>query len=620
MLRVDVWRVLIGRPLRSSEAAQEEIGPVEGLSALSLDALTSVAYGPQALLMALAPAGLIALGLAPWITIAIVGLLALLVLSYIQVIDAYPGGGGAYAVARANLGTGVSLLAGASLIIDYTLTVAVSIAAGVAALTSAFQPLVPLTIPLCVVILAVITLLNLRGLGDGARAFLLPTIVFIVGILVTIAIGLIHPLAPDLQPAGRSLVPTHALAAVDLLLLLKAFSAGCSALTGVEAIANGVPLFRHPRQHRAKQTEVLLGVLLAAMLLGLAILVQRFQVVPRENHTVLSQVMAHALTPGWAYAGLSIVITIVLALAANTSFGGLPVLASLLARDNHLPHSLAIRGDRLVFTNGIWLLAVLAGLILVVSRGNTDALIPLFAVGVFTGFTLAQAGLVRHWWTARPPGWQSRAFLNGLGAFASGASALIFVITKFTEGAWIVVVAVPLLIYLFIRIRRYYEAVGKLMGLDGIPARPAAIKRHTVAVVPATDVSKVVGEALSFGKGMADEVVAVTVVFDDDPDRAARLEQRWKRWDPGVRLVTLHSDYHSIEGPFVDYVRSLKKKSDCQIIVLIPVVVPEKLRYQPLHNHLDVVLSQALRGEPDVIVARVPFSLRIDDRDDGAPA
>lgn len=606
---MDIWRTLIGRPLRASQASREEITPVEGLSALSLDALTSVAYGPQALLLALAPAGLVALGLAPWITVAIVGLLVLLVLSYIQVIDAYPGGGGAYAVSRANLGTALSLLAGAALIVDYTLTVAVSVAAGVASLTSAFQSLTPLTVPLCLVILAVITLMNLRGLGETARAFLLPTVVFIAGILVTIGIGIVHPLAPGLRPVGSSRVAAHALAAVDVLLALKAFSAGCSALTGVEAIANGVPLFRHPRVRRAKQTEVLLGVLLMVMLLGLAVLIQRFQIVPRANNTVLSQVMAYALTPGWAFAALSIVVTIVLALAANTSFGGLPVLASLLARDNYLPHLFGIRGDRLVYTNGIWVLAVLAGILLVVTAGNTDALIPLFAIGVFIGFTLAQAGLVHHWWTARPAGWPVRASLNGVGAAASGVSALIFAVTKFTEGAWIAVAAIPLLIVLFLRVRRYYRFAGERLQLDRMPARPVAIKERTVAVVPIIDVSRASAKALSTAMRMADEVVAVTVVFDDEAERQAHLEERWRRWNTGVRLEVLHSPYHSIQRPIVRYVRSLRREKICQVMVLIPVVIPENLLYRVLHNHVDHALSAALRYEPGVVVARVPMSL-----------
>ena len=389
-----------------ADVSREQITPVEGLSALSLDALTSVAYGPEAIIVVLAVAGAGALHLVLPITLAIVALLAILVFSYRQVIDAYPGGGGAYAVSRANFGPRASLLAGAALIVDYTLTVAVSIAAGVGSLTSAFPGLTPDTVPICLGILAVITLLNLRGLGDAARAFLLPTMVFIVGLLAIIAIGLIHPLALHAPQPGRSLLPAHALEAVSVLLVLKAFSAGCSALTGVEAIANGVPLFKQPRVARAKRTELLLGGILGAMLLGLAVLADRWHIGPRSGQTVLSQIMAMAVGRHWAYYVMSLTITLVLALAANTSFGGLPVLASLLARDNYLPHLFSLRDDRQVFASGIWTLAIFSGVLLVAVAGNTLPLIPLFAIGVFTGFTLAQAGLVVHWRRDRPPRWQ----------------------------------------------------------------------------------------------------------------------------------------------------------------------------------------------------------------------
>ena len=470
-----VWRALIGRPLKSSEARHGEITPLEGLPALSLDALTSVAYGPEAIVLVLGTAGVAALHLVLPITIAIVGLLALLVISYRQVIDGYPHGGGAYAVSRANLGTGAAQVAAASLVVDYTLTVAVSIAAGIASLTSAFPSLSGATVPLCLAELAVLTVFNLRGLGETARAFLLPTFVFIVGLLAVIAIGIIHPLDPHLVQSGTSLTATVNLAPVGVLLVLKAFSAGCSALTGVEAIANGVPLFREPRQARAKQTELLLGVLLGVMLIGLAVLVDKFHVGPRTGQTVLSQVMGYSVGRGWMYYIVSLSITVVLGLAANTSFGGLPVLASLLARDHYLPHAFALRGDRLVFSKGIWALAVGAGLLLVVVRGNTNTLIPLFAIGVFIGFTLAQTGMVVHWRSTRPPRWRRKAVLNGMGAVVTAVATLVFLVSKFVEGAWVVVIVVPLIIVLFHRIRAYYERLGKVLGIGSIPPPPGPV-------------------------------------------------------------------------------------------------------------------------------------------------
>ncbi len=600
-------RIVLGRPLKSSEGAKEEINPVEGLSALSLDALTSVAYGPQALLVALGAGGLAALRLAPWISLAIVGLLCLLVASYLQVIVAYPGGGGAYAVARANLGRWLTLLAGAALIVDYTLTVAVSIAAGVGSLTSAFPGLFPFTVPICLAILAVSTVLNLRGLGEGARAFLLPTLGFIVAVLAVIGVGLIHPFAPHLRQFGAAQVATHTLQAVGVLLILQAFSAGCSALTGVEAIANGVPLFRKPRVRTARQTELLLGILLAAMLLGLAVLVQRFHVEPRAGNAVLNQIVAYSLGRGWLFDAISLLVTLALALAANTSFGGLPVLASLLAADHRLPHAFAIRGDRLVFTYGIVALAVLAAILLIATGGNTDSLIPLFAIGVFTGFTLAQSGMVRHWLRGREGGWRWRAALNAVGATASGISTLIFVLTKFREGAWVVIIAIPLLILLFVRVHRYYRRVAAEIRLGDRPAKPR--RGRSIVVVPFTEVSKLTREALSQALSMGDEVHAVTVVFAEDSERQKAVEEEWARWDPGVELVVLHSQYHSVARPLLRYLSSLKPSSTRRVVLLIPVIVPSHFWHRILHNHLDLVLSAALRRRRNVIVARLTLPL-----------
>ena len=465
-----IRRILTGPALSAREAATEQITPVEGLSALSLDALTSVAYGPEAILVVLAAAGATALHLILPITIAIVGLLVILVISYRQVIDAYPHGGGAYAVTRDNFGHQASKLAGASLIVDYTLTVAVSIAAGVGQLTSAFPSTTPYTVPMCLGILVVITAINLRGLGEEARAFLIPTLVFIVGLLAIIAVGFIHPLGLQTPESGQSLVTTHTVQAVSVLLVLKAFSAGCSALTGVEAIANGVPLFREPRVARAKRTELLLGLILGAMLLGLAVLTRKFHVQPRTNQTVLSQIMAEAVGRHWAYYIVSLTITLVLALAANTSFGGLPVLTSLLSRDNYVPHLFGVRDSRLVFGNGVGVLAVFSAVLLVAVNGNTNTLIPLFAIGVFTGFTLSQAGLVVHWRRTREPGWSRRATINSVGAAVTAAATMIFLFTKFIQGAWVVVVAIPLLIVLFNRIEAYYAGSAGDLAIGEVPA------------------------------------------------------------------------------------------------------------------------------------------------------
>ncbi len=604
------WRVLVGRPLRASELRKEQITPLEGLPALSLDALTSVAYGPEAIVVALAAAGAGALHLVLPITLAIVALLAILVFSYRQVIDAYPHGGGAYAVSKDNFGAAASLLAAAALIVDYTLTVAVSIAAGVATLVSAFPRLTPDIVPICLLILAVITVLNLRGLGEAARAFLLPTAVFIIGLLAIIAIGLIHPLALHAPQPGRSLLPSHSLQTVGVLLILKAFSAGCSALTGVEAIANGVPLFKEPRVKRAKRTEMLLGFILGAMLLGLAVLTARWHVGPRSGQTVLSQIMAMAVGRNWAFYTVSLTITLVLALAANTSFGGLPVLASLLARDHYLPHLFSLRGDRQTFANGIWALAILSAALLIAVNGNTQSMIPLYAIGVFTGFTLAQSGLVIHWRRTRPPGWRSRAAVNGLGAVVTAAATVIFLFSKFTQGAWVVVVAIPTFIFLFTRIRAYYRRVAEALGLDKVPPKPTG--KRTKVIVPVTTVSRLTRYALSEALSLSPDVTAVRVVLeegDQGDEDARRMREEWSQWDPGVPLVVLRTEYASVVEPIVRYIDAVCAVASEQVVVLIPVIVPSKLRYSFLHNHLDVVLSNALRERPYVVSARVSMPL-----------
>jgi len=609
-----LWRVLVGRPLRSSEVDKEQITPVEGLSALSLDALTSVAYGPEAIIVVLALAGAGSLHLVLPITIAIVALLAILVFSYRQVIDAYPGGGGAYAVSRANLGARASLVAGAALIVDYTLTVAVSIAAGVGALTSAFPSLTSATVPICLAILAVITVLNLRGLGASARAFLLPTLMFIFGLLAVIAVGLIHPLGLKESLPGRSLLQTHGLQVVSVLLILKAFSAGCSALTGVEAIANGVPLFREPRAKRAKRTEMMLGLILGAMLLGLAVLARRWHIGPRSNQTVLSQIMGMAVGRHWAYYVVSLSITVVLALAANTSFGGLPILASLLARDNYLPHRFGLRGDRQVFNSGIWVLAALSGALLIAVGGSTNELIPLFAIGVFTGFTLSQTGLVVHWWRTRPARWRQRALINGGGAIVTAFATVIFLISKFEQGAWIVVIAVPAFVLLFVRIHVYYVKVALALGVGAVPAAPAG--KSTLVIVPLSNLSELARYAMSEALSLSPNVIAISVQPDEASSETGKgddLEQQWAQWHPGPPLRILRTEYASIVDPICTFIEE-SRASDLQIVVLIPIIIPSRWRYRLLHNQLDLVLSAALRKHDDVIVARVEMPLNVSPR------
>jgi amino acid transporter len=599
------WRALTGRPLRFSEATTEQIRAYEGIPALSLDAIASVAYGPEATLVVLATAGAAALSAALPILVAITGLLVLLVLSYLQVIEAYPGGGGAYAVSRENLGAGAGMLAAAALIVDYTLTVAVSIAAGVASLTSAFPSLTPETVPICLALLLFIALLNHRGLGDSARAFLLPTAIFIVGILAVIVIGLVHPLHPHAPQPGHSLVATGSLAPVGILLVLKAFSSGLSSLTGVEAIANSVPQYREPKVTRAKHTELMLGGLLGIMLLGLGGLAERFHVGPRSGQTVLSQIIAHSIGRNVGYYIVALSVTVVLGLAANTSFGSLPVLTSLLARDNRLPHVFALRDDRLTFAAGIWGLFILSAALLVAVGGNTNSLIALYAIGVFTAVTLSQTGLVVHWRRGRPRGWHRRAFLNGLGAVVTGVAVVILLFTKFTEGAWVVVIAVPTFILIFEGVHRYYDRVGREhLALESVP--PPVRTHPTTAIVPLTSVTRLSAKAISDARSLSDDVVAVTVEFEEENAPSNHVARQLELWQPGVRLVTLRSPYSSVVQPICEYVELLRaQEPERVLLVLIPVIATRRLWQGLLHNHLDLALRRALRRRTDVVVARV---------------
>lgn len=607
---MEAWQFLFGRPLKARESESEEIGTSGGLAALSLDALTSVAYGPEAIALVLITVGAAGIHYLLPISLAIIGLLAILVLSYSQVIDAYPQGGGAYAVSKDNLGTGASKLAAAALIVDYILTVSISIAAGIGALTSTFPSLLPWTLVMCLGLLAIVTFMNLRGVGESARAFLFPTMVFVVGLLGVLAYGFFRPAHTYmLKKVPIASAPPH----VSLFFLLTAFAAGCTALTGVEAIANGVPLFREPRQLRAKRTEWLLGILLGAMLLGIALLTVRFGVLPGGNTTLLSKVMVGAVGRSWAFFVVSLAITTVLGLAANTSFGSLPVLASLLARDRYLPQSFAIRGDRLVFERGIWVLAMASALLLVAVNGNTQALIPMFAIGVFTGFTLSQFGMVLHWRKTRPPGWKLRATLNLAGAFATGLATMLFVVTKFVEGAWVVVLAIPVIIFLFGRIRRYYDRAGRQLQVGGLPQPVTPWPRPIVIVPLAPSLTELTRRALSHALSLSDEVIAVVVFLEaphgEDSQLRRVFEADWQKWNPPVRLVILKSQYQSVIRPLLRFINSIERHANQRILVLVPEVVPDSLGSMLMHNRLGTAIANALKKRTDVVIGMVPMHL-----------
>jgi amino acid transporter len=591
-----------------SEEDRHRLTAVEGLAALSLDALSSVAYGPQAILIVLATAGAAALHYTLPVTLAIVLLLAVLVISYRQVIEAFPGGGGAYAVAKAHLGSRASLIAAASLVIDYILNAAVGVSAGVEALTSAFSGLYRDRVVLCLIVLAAITAVNLWGVAESARLFIAPTIIFVVGIFAVIIGGLLrsHPL--PFHQGSLSSVP----ATVGVLLLLRAFASGCSALTGVEAIANAVPEFKKPRVRRAQHTEMGLGIILGLMLIGIAVLAQKFHTYPSATTTTLAQLTQASLGHNFVFYAIQLITTVLLALAANTSFGGLPVLASLLATDNFLPHLFFLKADRQVHRYGVVVLAVFAAVLLVVSNGDTQALIPLFAIGVFVGFTLSQGGMVLHWRKQGSPGWRGRAVINGVGAIFTLAALAVELISKFTEGAWLVVIVVPLLVLMFSKVHAVYARMGRELQIGQVPGPPQP--RSALVVVPVASMSRLVREGISAALSVGDQVVAVTVCYDDAEDHAAdeRLREQWTQWHPDVPLVTLHSTHRSLAPPIVDYLRELERTSaQDQLVVLIPEVQPAHPWQQILHNQRGFVLERAIqRGTVDVVICRLRYRLQ----------
>lgn len=569
-----------------------------GLAALSLDAMASVAYGPEAIVLVLALAGSAGLGFTLPVTAAIALLLVVLTVSYRQVIAAFPDGGGAYGVAKAHLGRIPALTAAASLVVDYVLNVAVSVSAGVAALTSTFPVLLPYAVVLCLAVLLLITAVNLRGITESARAFVVPTVVFVVGVLAVIIVGLVRR-----EPVVLSTAPASApVETVGLLLLLRAFANGCASLTGVEAIANAVPSFRTPRVRRAQTAEVVLGGLLGVLLIGMALVIQKFGIHPVDGTTVLSQVTEASFGHGVLYFIVSFSTVILLALAANTSFGGLPVLASLLAQDNALPHLFALQAERRVHRYGIGFLAVSSAVLLVVAGGQVNVLVPLFAIGVFVGFTLSQTGMVRHWLRDRPPGWRGKLTVNALGALLTGVAAVIVTATKFGEGGWLVVVTLPLLVLGMDRVERAYARIGARLELGKVPSRP--VPHRSLVIVPVSAVSLLTREALSAALSLGDRVEAVHVTTAGDDASREEFLRQWRAWDPPVSLRMLDDPHRRLAEPLVTYLASVKEQ---EVFVVIAEVEPEHLWQRLLQNQRGAVLDRALRRRSRAVVCRLRF-------------
>ncbi len=590
-----------GPRLGKHAEAGADLDVPRGLAALSLDALSSVAYGPQAIMAVLILAGASALRWTLPITLVITGMLVLLVISYAQVITAHPDGGGAYAVSKSNLGPWPALLAAASLVVDYALTVAVSLAAGAASLASVFPSLNHHLLLVALAGLALLTVINMFGISESAKFLIAPAAIFLVSILATIFLGLVraHPEAT----IGTHEVPTIT-ASLGVILILKAFASGCSAVTGIEAIANGVPAFRQPRARTAQRTEITLGILLGVMLVGLGVLIHIHHVQPRGGVTVLAQLTAGSLGAGWPFYVSNLAVCAVLGLAANTSFGGLPVLMSLLARDHRLPHAFYLRAEKPVYRIGIISLAVLGALLLLVSGAVVDNLIPLYAIGVFIGFTLSQVGLVRHWRQERPNRWRLRVAVNGVGAAMTAITVLVLLGSKFVEGAWGVVIAVPLLMLMFHRTELYYADVGRELKLGLTPPHP--VRHDSVVIVPTSTVNLLTERAVSAALSMGETVVAVSVAADDE--ERERLEREWAEWACGIPIEVIVDPHRSLVRSVLSYVGSIER-GDAVVTVLIPEVLPRRRRHEILHNQRGRLLAAVLKARTDVIVATVPFKL-----------
>jgi len=618
---------LVGRPLHSADAPHQAVGRAVGLAIFASDALSSTAYATQEILVVLAAAGLGALHYVFPVSVAIVVLLAIVTLSYEQTIHAYPSGGGAYVVARDNLGELPAQIAGAALLVDYVLTVAVSVSSGVAQLVSAFPRLFALRVSISVALVIAITIINLRGVKESGKVIAVPSYFFIFITYVTVAVALFKYGTGTL---GRVVDPPPMehigeFGALSLFLLLHAFSNGTTALTGVEAISNGVTAFKEPRSKNAGETLLWMGVILATLFLGISFLAAPVGAVPSESETVISQIARTAYDGrGLLYLATIGATTLILVMAANTAYAGFPRLSALQAADGFLPRQLTYRGSRLVFSRGIVALAVMASVLIIVFQASVTSLIPLYAIGVFLSFTLSQAGMTRRWWKVGrlPPGteihqretvlrsdrlWRVKMLSNGIGAVLTAAVAVIFAVTKFHEGAWIIVIVIPSLVALFFAIHGHYLEAARVLSLDAFGA-PPRVMRHRV-ILPISGVHRGTVVALRYALALSSDITAVHVSSDADTSR--KVEQKWGLWGNGVRLVVLDSPYRLLLEPLLDYIKNVadRRQPNETLTIVVPQFVPRKWWHQLLHAQTAVILRLALINRPGIVITSVPYQM-----------
>jgi len=595
-------RMILGHPLATAAEKHERLGKISGLAVFASDALSSVAYGTEEIMLVLVTAGAAAIAYSFPIMVGIVALVGIVAASYWQTIHAYPSGGGSYIVAKDNLGTLPGLVAGAALLIDYVLTVAVSTAAGVAAVTSAFPVLFSWRVPICVVTVIAVTIANLRGVRESGNLFTVPTYWFIASLGTLLLAGGYRIVTGTVQP--YPIEELKATEAIGVFVLLRAFSSGCATLTGIEAVSNGIPAFRPPEPKNASITLVWMASILGVTSLGMAYLAHLYHVTPKEAETVVSMLARATMGEGLLYYNVQAATAIILFLAVNTSYQDFPRLSSILARDGFMPRQMANRGDRLVFSNGIVILAGLSVVLLVVFRGSTHALIPLYAVGVFLSFTLSQAGMVRHWLKEERPA-PHHILLNGLGAVTTGVVTVVIAVSKFTHGAWMVIVLIPLIVLGFLKINRHYREVGQQLSLLG--ARRPRLGKNPVVVMVA-GLHKGVVEAIEYARSISPNVTALTV--DLDPTQTSKLRMKWAEWAPDIPLVVLESPYRSLLQPVLEYVDRMERQGEGKYLtVVIPEFIPAKWWQHFLHNQTALLLKAALLFRPGKVSVSVPYHL-----------
>jgi amino acid transporter len=621
------WRTwLFGRPLPTADAPHQAIGKAVGLAVFSSDALSSTAYATQETMMILAVAGTAALGYVFPISIAIAILLTIVTISYEQTIHAYPGGGGAYIVARDNLGEFPAQVAGAALLTDYILTVAVSISSGVAQVVSAFPVLFSHRTALAVALVLFVMVVNLRGVKESGRVFAIPTYFFVVMMYLTVGVAFVRLAFGNLGTvAGPPPLEVGEARALGLFLLLHAFSSGTTALTGVEAISNGIPAFKEPRSRNAGITLLWMSGILGTLFLGISFLAGAIGAIPSEYETVISQLARTAFASrGPLYLATIAATTMILVMAANTAFADFPRLGALQAADGFLPRQLTYRGSRLVFSRGIVVLALIASSLIVVFQASVTGLIPLYAIGVFLSFTLSQAGMVHRWWKIgrlkpgdearergsvlrHERGWLHKMVINGVGAVLTAVVTLVFAVTKFGDGAWLVIVVIPTLVFVFFRIHRHYQDLARRLSLEAF-GPPPRVDRHRV-ILAISGVQRGTLRALLYARALSEDVTAVYV--STDPAATEAIEKKWGQWGAGVRLVVVHSPYRLLVEPLLDYIRDIaaRRQPNEVITIVVPQFVPRRSWHNLLHAQTAMMLRLALLFEPGIVITSVPYQV-----------